>query len=268
MSIIIQMLAILLLAFGMSCSIQPRVHLETDPGLAMHTSAPPMGLDSIRELSHSGESAQARILGKSVPVYKIQPGDELLVGFPEMPDQRFQAVVRPDGFITSPLYGDVLAAGRTPMDLAVEVEKMYRSGFLTANAVVTVNKMVEQSIYVFGAVKSPGKINMSGSMDLLSAITVAGGVTSDAEVRNVVIVRVGDDGAYTFQKADISTMFEKEGKIYPAWLRDSDIVIVPNTIIGDVKIWVDQYIQTFIPPIDTFLRGRYYWFLAKQVNQE
>ncbi len=268
MSISIRKLAILMLAFGMSCSFQPRVQADPDSELVLPSSELQTGMDPAGEGNQTGILEQSRSIGKAIPSYKIQPGDELLVGFPDMPDQKFQASVRPDGFITSPLYGDILAAGMTPMELASDVEKMYQTGYFTARAVVTVSKMQEQAIYVFGAVKSPGKVNLSGPMDLLSAITVAGGATAAAEVRNIVVVRVEENGAYTFQEKDVSTMFENKGKSYPIWLQANDIVIVPNTLIGDIKVWVDQYIQTFIPPIDTFLRGRYYWFLAKQANQE
>ena len=72
--------------------------------------------------------------------YRILPGDELSVRFAADPKHGLSFIVRPDGRITLPDAGEILAMGRTPAELAGDIDTAYRGQMNQPNASVTLTK--------------------------------------------------------------------------------------------------------------------------------
>jgi polysaccharide biosynthesis/export protein len=198
-------------------------------------------------------------------VYRLQPGDRISVHFPHVPEMNFTARLRPDGVITSPQFGEFTAFGKSSSELSSELTTAYGTLLKHPEAHVSVSEFSKQYFYVFGEVDNPSRFEWEQSLDLIQALTLAGGSSADAEMANVVVVSVNPDGAYSLQEFDLTSVFLDFGS-KPYWLSPRDIIIVPSTTISNVNRWVDQYINSFMNPIDSFLRSRYYWFLAKEVS--
>lgn len=122
--------------------------------------------------------------------YLIGPFDELSIsvfGLPEL-TQRVQADA--SGGLSLPLVGRVEAAGKTPQQLAGEIEQRLRGRYVR-NPQVTVNlqETVSQVVTVDGQVRQPGLYPVVGGMTLTRAVATAQGTTEFARLRDVVVFR-------------------------------------------------------------------------------
>jgi len=123
--------------------------------------------------------------------YIIGPEDVLEISVWKNADLSRQVVVRPDGRISLPLIGDVVAVGRTTTELKnaiTEKLKAFKENPTVAIVVQTVNSYY---FYVQGAVGQSGKMPLLSRTTLVQAITLAGGLAPDAVRSRIVIFRLG-----------------------------------------------------------------------------
>jgi len=99
------------------------------------------------------------------------------------------AKVRPDGMITVPLAGDVLADGRTPSALADDIKTALATYIKDPVVTVIVEEIKHYKIYVLGEVASQGVIELTRPTRVLEAIAQSGGLTPFADKSNVTVVR-------------------------------------------------------------------------------
>jgi polysaccharide export outer membrane protein len=103
--------------------------------------------------------------------------------------------VRPDGFITMPLIGDVQAGGRNVDAIAKDIATR-STKFYTEPPVISVDvaELHSYRIYVLGEVTRPGEFTPKGQVTVLQAIALAGGFTRFAAPDNIMIVRRDANG--------------------------------------------------------------------------
>jgi len=158
--------------------------------------------------------------------YRLQPGDVLQVVVWKETDLQSEIVIRPDGGISFPLAGDLPAAGRTTDELRVELEKRVRK--LVPDAVVTVlvKTPAGNRVYVIGKVNRPGDFPLNRPIDVMQAISLAGGVTPFASTNNIrVLHREGHrQVSVRFRYTDVAKGRHLEQNIL---LQSGDTVIVP-----------------------------------------
>jgi polysaccharide biosynthesis/export protein len=100
--------------------------------------------------------------------------------------------VDPNGYVSLPLAGSVLAAGRSTSQLQKYITGKYRSEYLK-DPKVSVEIAAYKPIYVMGEAASPGQQNYQSGMNLLNAIAAAGGLTYRASKSSVLIQHAGED---------------------------------------------------------------------------
>jgi protein involved in polysaccharide export with SLBB domain len=170
---------------------------------------------------------------KSVPPddeeYVIKPGDQLSVKFffnPEL--NELDLIVRPDGRISLQLIHEVEAANLTAPQLTNLLAKRYEGQLKNPEIAVIVRGVKEQpSVYVDGQVKSPGKIEIVGSLSVLEAIARSGGFLEDTAKKNEVIVLREDQSGQTFViKVDIEASLSGEDLSQNIQLHPNDFVQV------------------------------------------
>jgi polysaccharide export outer membrane protein len=133
--------------------------------------------------------------------------------------------VRPDGKISLPLVGDIVAAGFTPMRLSDDI-KSRLTKFVTDPVVdVTVMQVNSKHIYLIGEVGRVGPLPITPGMTVLQAIASAGGLTPYANKKHIYILR-GDPGkqekiAFDYTKA------LKKGDMQGVSLVPGDTIVVP-----------------------------------------
>jgi polysaccharide export outer membrane protein len=159
--------------------------------------------------------------------YKIHAGDQLLVGVyddPKMPPS--PVTVAPDGKFTFPLIGVVIAGGKTPEQLRVEMETKLRK--YVSEPVVTVSIQGTQGnvAYVIGQVSKPGQIVMNPAVNVLQALSIAGGGNPYAKMDNIIVIRnsAGGQRVMNFRYGQVSSGKNLEQNVQ---LESGDVVVVP-----------------------------------------
>jgi len=123
------------------------------------------------------------------PEYRIAPGDKLVVFVWKEPDLTREVRVRPDGYVTMPLLGDLFAVAKTPKRLAAELGQAL-SQFVTAPQVtVTLGESSTLRFYVVGEVNKPGEFELVGRTTAMQALALAGGFREYAKLEEVKIIR-------------------------------------------------------------------------------
>lgn len=183
----------------------------------------------------------------SEPLYTFYPGDAVEVQVPSAPELNRQTLVGPDGRITLPLIGQVMAAYRNVPELQQEVETRYADGILRdAYVEVFPGATAPMRVLVGGEVRNPGPVEMSGDMDALQAIFAAGGFLHSAKTHRVMIIRRGRDGGAMQLVVDLQDPLSGRGSAMTA-LRRFDIVYVPRSNIAEAGVWVEQWINNLLP---------------------
>lgn len=139
------------------------------------------------------------------PSFVIGVADVLAVTFWGDPRLSGDVVVRPDGRISLPLLNDVHAAGFTPEQLAGVLAKAAVKFVADPDVTVIVKEIHSRKVFVLGDVASPGMITLSGDMNVLQLIAVAGGLLEYADKGNIVIIRTenGQEKRLKFNYDDV-----------------------------------------------------------------
>ncbi len=158
--------------------------------------------------------------------YKLQPGDLLQVVVWKETDLQSEVLIRPDGGISFALAGDMPAAGLTTDQLRAELETRVRR--LVPGAVVTVSVKAPNGnrVFVIGKVNRPGDFPLLRPIDVMQAISMAGGVTPFASTNKIrVLHREGlRQTSARFRYSDVANGRHLEQNIL---LQSGDTVIVP-----------------------------------------
>ena len=178
------------------------------------------------ELTQS-EAASPSSTGFDEGSYLIGPGDTLdIVVWRDEALTRSSVVVRPDGFITFPLIGEVRASGRTASQLKSEIVgrlKRYVPEVTLSLEVKQINSMI---IYVLGKVNSPGRFVLNVDVNVLQALATAGGLNVFAKRNSIKVLRHGstETTIYPFEYDEVVEGRKLEQNIY---LKRGDVLIIP-----------------------------------------
>jgi len=158
--------------------------------------------------------------------YYISPEDELSISVWREPELQRQVVVRPDGGITFPLIGEIQAAGKTTSELKDTIQSEISEFVPEALVSVTVVSAKGLKIFVTGKVKNPGQFLVGRYVDVLQALTLAGGLTPFADSKNIKILRRSKESEQIF-RFNYQQVEQGEGMAQNIVLRPGDTVIVP-----------------------------------------
>lgn len=140
-------------------------------------------------------------MAKAVPLapvgqYRVNSGDELDV-FVWGEDRMQRAVrVQPDGTFAFPLAGTIRAAGRGTSEIADEIRERISVNYRSAppDVTVSVREATGMRIYVVGKVRTPGTYTSGTALNILQALSMAGGLAEFADIKHAVILRQTADG--------------------------------------------------------------------------
>jgi polysaccharide export outer membrane protein len=159
--------------------------------------------------------------------YRLAPGDKLRVEVYKDAQLSQSLQVRPDGKVTLPLIGDIVATDLTPIQLRDRIATSLKE-YIT-NPVVTVI-VVEASpvmIFVMGEVATPGAIPMRGPMTVLQALAMAGGFKEFANTKDIRIIRKASGILKTTETIRFNYNDAVKGNGTPVFLLPGDMVVVP-----------------------------------------
>jgi protein involved in polysaccharide export with SLBB domain len=182
------------------------------------------------------------------PEVKLYPGDTLEIRFFYTPELNTVQTIRPDGKIALQLIGEVMAQGKTPIELKEELYEQYKQHIKQLDITVIVQTFSNRRVYVGGQVNTPGSIPMPGKLTALEAIMLAGGINLvNGSYENVLIIRYKDK-KWSGGMLNLQRVLEGE-KVEQFCLQPQDIVYVPEKKIVEVNRWIDQNIDRILPTI-------------------
>ena len=121
--------------------------------------------------------------------YAVQPGDVLTITVWKEQDLTGDVLVRPDGGLSFPLVGDLSASGKTVSALRKEVVTRLQRYLPNPVVTVAVKQIGGNAIYVVGKVQRPGEYPFGRAVDVMQALSLAGGATPFAALNSIVILR-------------------------------------------------------------------------------
>lgn len=201
---------------------RPLVSLVTISLLASCSSLPPLpAASSFPSLTQNVDNYK----------YLIGPGDSLNIFVWRNPEISGSFTVRPDGMITTSLVEDIPVSGRTPTQLARDVEAQLSTYLRDPIVTVTVNGFIgpfSEQVRVIGEASEPKAINYRENMTLLDVMIEVGGLTDFADGDDARLIRIVADTQqeYGLQIDSLLRDGEIRGNVD---ILPGDIIIIPES---------------------------------------
>ena len=179
-----------------------------------------------QELSVPVPAPAAPAAGSMEQGFRIGAGDVLEVSVWKDETLTRSCVVRPDGFISFPLVGDVSASGKTVAALKSELEGKLKRFVPEVTLFIDAKQINSLVIYVIGKVNTPGRVLLGVDVNILQALATAGGLNPFAKGRKIKIVRHGSSETtiFPFNYDEVVDGEHLEQNIH---LKRGDVVVVP-----------------------------------------
>lgn len=126
--------------------------------------------------------------------YRVGVEDILGISVWRDPDLTRDVPVRPDGRISLPLLQDIEAAGKTPKELAEEIQRRLKEFLSNPSVTVIVREVNSLRAFLLGEVVRPGPVLLRSPVRLLQAIAMAGGLTQFGGRNGIVVYRKTGSG--------------------------------------------------------------------------
>ncbi len=168
----------------------------------------------------------------TAPQYLIGPGDNLQVFVWRNPEISVTVPVRPDGKISTPLVEDMAAVGKTPTQLARDVEKVLAKYIRTPVVTVIVTTFVGtfgEQIRVVGQAAQPRALAYRDRLTLLDVMIEVGGLGEFAAGNRAKLVRRTTGGEQTVYRVRLEDLLKKGDISANVPMRPGDIVIIPES---------------------------------------
>lgn len=162
--------------------------------------------------------------------YRVGPGDMLNIVVWHNSELSSQIPVRPDGRISMPLIGEIVAAGRTPSDLSQVIQDKLKPFVNDPIVTVTPTQFLgpyARQIRIVGEAAQPRAIPFSSNMTLLDAIIAVGGLTKYADGDRAVLVRV-ERGAQQSYNIHLDSLIRDGDVSQNVQLQPGDVLIIPQ----------------------------------------
>lgn len=162
----------------------------------------------------------------AISAYQVQPGDQLGISVWKEEDMSLVVIVRPDGYITFPLVGEIQAAGDSVETLRLLITKRLSKYIPDPIVTVSVQDLAGNTVYVLGQVNRPGVFPMARTIDVMQALSMAGGTATYAALNKIKILRRenGKLTAIPFEYGDVEKGKHLEQNIL---LKAGDVLVVP-----------------------------------------
>lgn len=159
--------------------------------------------------------------------YRIGVDDVLNISVWHEPDLTRTVPVRPDGKISLPLVGDVMAAGKTAVTLQGELKLALSKYVKDPELTVAVAEIRSRRINVIGEVNRPGAYPLTQSMGVLDALAQAGGLRDFAKKKDIYVLRELPDGERQRLPYSYENVLKAKHGAQDITLEPHDTVVVP-----------------------------------------
>ena len=158
--------------------------------------------------------------------YRILPGDKLEVSVWKEAELQKPVTITPDGKLSFPLIGVIVAAGKTVDEVRIEIEK--RLTMYIPEPVVTVSVTdLAGRVYVIGQVLRAGALQTNPRINVLQALALAGGLTPFAKGDDIIVLKAGDAGQQRTLQFKFGQVAQGRNLEQNVLLESGDVIIVP-----------------------------------------
>lgn len=173
------------------------------------------------------------VTGAEAPDYRLGPLDGIEVFVWRAPDLSAIVPIRPDGRVSTPLVDDMVAAGKTPTQLARDLEEALTPYVQDPVVTVLVSDFVgpfSQQVRVVGEAQEPTALPYRTGMTVLDVMIIVGGLTEFAAGNDAVLIRGpgADARRYSLRLDDL--------------LRDGDIDANAPVLPGDIILIPESWL--------------------------
>lgn len=157
--------------------------------------------------------------------YTLQPGDILEISVWKEPDLQREVLILPDGGLSFPLVGSLSTTNRSVGNLTAEITKKLSKYIPDPVVTVSARQLLGNRIYVLGKVNRPGEFPVSRNVDVLQALSMAGGMNPYAQGDSIQVLRreKGVQRSIPFQYEEAEEGDLEQNIV----LKAGDIVLVP-----------------------------------------
>ena len=159
--------------------------------------------------------------------YRLNPGDVLQVSVWKEEGLQRDVLVLPDGMISFPLAGHLMAAGRTAQEVQDALVERIKKYIPEPVITVSVPSVAGNKIYVIGQVNRPGEFLATHRIDVMQALSLAGGLTPFADEDDIKVLR-RENGKQLALPFDYSEVKKGKSLELNVVLKSGDIVVVPD----------------------------------------
>lgn len=174
--------------------------------------------------------ASPSVLTKS---YKMAVGDQVQINVWKNPELSLAEPIRPDGKVSMPLVGEVMAVGKTPEQLASDIEHKLAAYVKNPNVTVILTSLQGHEflsrIRITGAVTENISISYHQGMTVLDAVLAAGSVNLYANSNKTKLHRRTSKGSETYD-IRLKNIMEKGDMTTNIYLLPGDIITVPERL--------------------------------------
>jgi len=213
------------------------------------------------DAAETSELSEADLWLPDPQPYHMATGDRYTIKFFYYPEYNISGTVRPDGFITIPLVGDLNVDGLTPAQVSGSIRARYSEVLAEPEVSVIITESASQRFFIFGEVGDPGAYVLGGKMTLLDAIAQAGGVKVTGRKDNIILMRKTDEGHYIAKRIDLDEKV-RTGDTEMTYLMATDVIFVPMSAIAKLDTFVDQFFNKLSPA------WRFYILARETVNPQ
>ncbi len=158
--------------------------------------------------------------------YSLQPGDILDISVWKEPDLQREVLVRPDGGISFPLVGNIKAKNSTVQDVNKAIATRLAKYIPDPVVTVSLKQMLGNRVYVVGKVLKPGEFLINRNVDVMQALSMAGGLNPFAAGDEIMILR-RTNGVQKSIPFRYRGVVEGKDLAQNIVLKPGDVVVVP-----------------------------------------
>ena len=189
------------------------------------------------------------------PEYVLYPGDEIEIATPTASELTRTQRIGPDGRISLPLVGQIMAADRTIAEVERDASDAFASPLRRPVVEITLKTAGPIRVWVAGEVRTPGVVEMNGDLDAYQAVIQAGDFLPTAKQGEVALIRRGPGGVRMMRAVDLRP---RRGEVVA--LRRGDIIFVPRSTLGEVANFITLFRNALPVGFSYAIGGQYQQF--------
>jgi polysaccharide export outer membrane protein len=185
-----------------------------------------LAVAAVPAMAADAPAAAAATAASGGPEYRLHPGDRLAISVWKEPEMQREMTIAPDGKVSFPLTGEIQAAGKVVGDVRREIESRLKKFIPEPTVNVSVVNVEGNRVFVIGQVTRPGAYVMNPELNVLQALSLAGGGTAFAKLDGILILR-GSGTAQDVKRFRFSQVSEGKNLEQNIVLQSGDVVVVP-----------------------------------------